>query len=139
MLRDDYLVIYGSINTASTTQPHAVNLRPLGLPVAGGTQWTLVTPSPWLQRPRAPLGSKLLRPSRGSGPWLHPPGVRTRYLGGKGWWPWAVRADCPAPYGPPRGPSFHTWMVEAARVLACLGPATQGSLQELMENHRMSL
>ena len=39
----------------------------------------------------------------------------------------------------PRGPSFHTWMVEAARVLARLGPAAQGSLQELMENHRMSL
>ena len=88
MLRDDYLIFYGSINTASTAQPNAVNLRLPGLPSAGGSQWTLLTPSPRRRQPRVPLSSKLPRPGRGSGPWLHPPGVRTRYLRGKGWWPW---------------------------------------------------
>ena len=34
MLRDDYLIFYGSINTASTVQPNAVNLRLPGLPVS---------------------------------------------------------------------------------------------------------
>lgn len=67
MLPDDYLVIYGSINTASTMQPNAVNLRPPGLPVS---RWHAVDP-PDSQPPAAaaqgPSGFKAAETKQGLG------------------------------------------------------------------------
>lgn len=47
MLRDDFLIFYGSINTQSTMQPNAVSYHLREHPLAGGTLRVLLGPKFW--------------------------------------------------------------------------------------------
>lgn len=107
MLRDDHLIFYGSINTASTAQPDAVNLWLPGLPVS---RWHAVD-SPDSQPPVAaahgPSEFKAAETRQGLGTLAPSSWSQNAVPQGQGMVAVAMRADCSAPCQPPQGPSFH--------------------------------